>query len=232
MRRLGHILLNLVTALLLLLVAVALWIRSQTVMEVISYRTLLERRNAGESKYRATSVVAFRNAIALRETIWSRYRETHATAAENDQADTQERRRLSAFMGWAHEPGRPAWLPTTSAGKGRLGFYSETSPPAPMFTYGPAEVVYGEVLSGWPFTRLRAAPWWALAMVFSVAPTLMLPRWFGAARRWSQARLRARAGQCRRCGYDLRATPDRCPECGTPAEPAAAREERRESANP
>jgi hypothetical protein len=52
------------------------------------------------------------------------------------------------------------------------------------------------------------APFWSLALVFGVLPTWALA---GALRR----RLRKpRRGHCDGCGYDLRASPDRCPECG------------------
>ena len=50
-------------------------------------------------------------------------------------------------------------------------------------------------------------PLWAIALVTAILPCL----WLARARRH---RIRARENICSNCGYDLRATPDRCPECG------------------
>jgi hypothetical protein len=50
-------------------------------------------------------------------------------------------------------------------------------------------------------------PYWAVALAASLLPGAL------AARRVSRRSNRS-AGACPACGYDLRATPGRCPECG------------------
>jgi hypothetical protein len=58
--------------------------------------------------------------------------------------------------------------------------------------------------------RVVVAPSWAVAAALAVLPAMWLRR-----RRVERARAkRSLAGLCLRCGYDLRATPGRCPECG------------------
>jgi hypothetical protein len=61
--------------------------------------------------------------------------------------------------------------------------------------------------SGGVDIRSLRVPDWPIVVAMSVLPGL----WLMTRRR----RNRRADGLCRRCGYDLRATPGRCPECGT-----------------
>ena len=67
---------------------------------------------------------------------------------------------------------------------------------------------YMRASEGFPAVRVPA---WFVVLLLGVIPLPTL---------WSRTRRarRSRAGLCPRCGYDLRGSPERCPECGTVAD--------------
>jgi hypothetical protein len=87
---------------------------------------------------------------------------------------------------------------------------SSTAPSTPSrfrFTFERKRSQYGR------YIRLQF-PFWGIALACAILPASWL---LSARRRWRRES-RERNGQCVNCGYDLRATSDRCPECGKTAQ--------------
>ena len=98
---------------------------------------------------------------------------------------------------------------------GVIGFLQQERP---AYRDGdPADVMFDRL--GFRYYRITSAgmrrwnlmlPFWLIGLAAAVPPI----GWLG---RRLRTRRRRSAGRCAACGYDLRATPGRCPECG--AEP-------------
>jgi len=127
---------------------------------------------------------------------------------------------------WTPEIGQQRWV---ASGSGGLGFqlFPEfqiyTNPPRyrrhDFLGFGHIELQHSQQIvasekEGCISTIEHQKAWW-IPYWFLVTLTLFPPLlWFIVFRRRYRHWQRQQHGLCLQCGYDLRATPDRCPECG------------------
>lgn len=96
-------------------------------------------------------------------------------------------------------------------------WYSKKSPEYPNFKMRAGQINhygfrYDHFETGSAGKRPRAYAWEVVVPLWSILALTAMPV---IVLMWRWRRHRPRAGHCPSCGYDLRATPDRCPECGT-----------------
>ena len=90
---------------------------------------------------------------------------------------------------------------------GRTGRPLGSVEPTPnLFRFGRSGTYEQRMTQDW----ILRVPFWFLSLFAA------LPFYQFSVRPWRAAQRAARVGRCPRCLYDLRESPDRCPECGTP----------------
>jgi hypothetical protein len=204
-----------VLSLLLCLAAIGLWVRSYWAVDIVKLGSQrLYKAASGGGGVMLESVEFVR-----REGNWrtdpgaatgqlSTYAETHedylgaADASYPGPGRRWERTAFSyttrgafwnlAWTGVAH----PAWPQVPPVNKRAGATYDNAT---------------GGAVERWFIGRALWLPYWLPAAAFAVAPAAWASR-AGARRRQRRLRL----GLCPNCGYDLRASPARCPECGAP----------------
>jgi hypothetical protein len=91
-----------------------------------------------------------------------------------------------------------------------IGRLSARDPGVHTFGGGFVYATQADVPSSAPRSHVLQLPFWSAVTLASILPLIWLLR----QRRYARRRHRAANNLCLACGYDLRHSPDRCPECG------------------
>jgi hypothetical protein len=115
---------------------------------------------------------------------------------------------------WAGDGYRTRPVENDRFGQQFHGFFRVTPAPDGR-SYAVCGFVYMTYLQRTPRCRFKdvGVPFWFITLVMGVIPLMWLKNRFA----------RKLPGQCAVCGYDLRATPEQCPECGTIPKQAEAK---------
>jgi hypothetical protein len=195
MSRLARLMLDITVTLSLLLffAVLALWIRTYSTVDMLGHGTQT-----------STSISSFRLAS-------SRGR----VALNITSSHTEGPNGPTAFaMGWPGSPGLIGWWYRQSESY-FFGFGNNDRVRRQSFLGITDEAFSINDSLGSSATLIHTArelivPCWLLALLAAVLPAWRAARILAEHRR----RRRQRFGLCPSCGYDLRATPQRCPECG------------------
>ena len=213
-------LLNLLTALWLLLcvASVAMWVRSQSVTEMWRFPTRYGPAAPGERLLGSAKGWKFVSMVGSGDgrLVWfdaKQYDRPHQVVGTPVEADGYRK-----VIGTGRLPRGVGSLAGTY-GKSRA--HRVTVPWVAEVTWSPEQRVRtGPPPSGAFVSYGRhwcaSVSWWVPAVAAAMLPAA---RGFHGLKR---ARRRRAEGVCPACGYDLRATPGRCPECGTPGASAAS----------
>jgi len=185
-------------SLLLFVATVMLWARSYFVQDLIYWGT----GRFDNDRVKQVHVQSSQGQIAVGDYRFELFRLSGSRATASDYANWPDKPsvfNLNWFSTW-HKP------VVSFRGLVGIGHYRHDSPKTDVAKGLRSELTW----------RSANFPIWPLVIITGLLPLGWLLKWRHRRRR----EYRTTHGLCLSCGYDLRATPDRCPECGTvPAKP-------------